>query len=112
MVLPPEDAAAVERNTDIAERIARLWESTLGLESMRSNERGDFVEAAAMLRDEGDMLVAFSAGTHVEKSIGTKSQYCRTEGRPALGWSLKTRVDDRCEEVFKGRTGSSVWPQG
>ena len=68
-VLPPDEAAAVKRNKDIAERIARLWESTLGLESMRSNERGDFAEAAAMLRDEGDMLVAFSAGTNVEKSV-------------------------------------------
>jgi Ca-activated chloride channel family protein len=31
--LPPDEAAAVERNNDIAERIARIWESTLGLES-------------------------------------------------------------------------------
>jgi Ca-activated chloride channel family protein len=68
-VLPPEDAACIDRDTDIAERIAGLWESTLGLESMRSNERGDFVEAAAMLRDEGDLLVAFCEGTNVEKVV-------------------------------------------
>mgnify|MGYP001817674587 FL=1 len=68
-VLPPDEAAAVERNNDIAERIARIWESTLGLESMRSNELGDFAGAAAMVRDEGQILAAFCEGTNLERSV-------------------------------------------
>jgi hypothetical protein len=68
-VLSPDEAAAVERNNDIAERIARIWESTLGLESMRSNELGDFAGAAAMVRDEGQVLAAFCEGTSLERSV-------------------------------------------
>ena len=112
MFLPPKDAAVVERNTDIAERIARLWESTLGLESMRSNERGDFVEAAAMLRDEGDMLVAFSAGTDVEKSV--QQNLLIAQQKVARPWDGRSKRESMiaAKKFSKGEQDHRSEPKG
>ena len=50
-------------------RIARLWESTLGLDAMRLNERGDFAGATGLFRDTYDELGSFAAGMSVEGLI-------------------------------------------
>jgi hypothetical protein len=68
-VVPPAESQAVERDTYVAERIARLWESTVGLEAMRRNERGDFAGAQHVLLDQGSYLQAFAADTACEDAV-------------------------------------------
>ena len=68
-VVPPEESRAVQRDYGIAGRIALLWESTLGLDAMRLNERGDFAAARHMVRDAGETLSMFAAGTDAEIDI-------------------------------------------
>lgn len=87
VVVPPAESHAVERNQDVAERIARLWESTLGLDAMRLNERGDFVAAGALVRDTGDVLASYSIGTSAEESI--------RRNLDAAGRKVRSRWDGR-----------------
>jgi Ca-activated chloride channel family protein len=68
-VVTAAESYAVERDRDVAERIARLWESTMGLDAMRLNEQGDFVAASNLVQDIGEDLALYAAGTAVEGSI-------------------------------------------
>jgi hypothetical protein len=68
-VVPPADARAAERNRRVAERIARLWENTLGLDAMRLNERGDYAAARQLLDDLGGLVSNFAVGTGAEHEI-------------------------------------------
>jgi len=61
--LPPEQSRAVERDRYVAERIARIWESTVGFDAMRINETGDYLGAQNVVTGAFDELVAFSADT-------------------------------------------------
>ena len=69
VAVSPAESLAVDRDRDVAERIARLWESTMGLDAMRLNERGDFIAASSRVREAGADLALYAAGTAVEGSI-------------------------------------------
>lgn len=68
-VVTPAASNAAKRDHNIAERIALLWESTMGLDAMRLNEQGNFIGASSLVRDEGDLLCLYASGTAVEGSI-------------------------------------------
>ena len=108
----PAEAAAVERNNRVAERIARLWESTLGLKSMRSNERGDYVDAVAMLRDEGDMLMSFCEGTAVERNVRRNLQ--AAEQKMASPWDGRSKRESMvaAKKFSKGERDHRSDPKG
>jgi hypothetical protein len=111
-VLPPDEAAAVERNNHVAERIARLWENTLGLESMRSNERGDFAGASAMLRDEGEILAMYSEGTNVEQSVRRNLRHA--ERKVAQPWDGRSKRESMiaAKKFSKGERDHRSTPKG
>jgi Ca-activated chloride channel family protein len=67
--VPPADARAAERNRRVAERIARLWENTLGLDAMRLNERGDYAGARQLLDNSVGLVANFAKGTGAEREI-------------------------------------------
>ena len=68
-VVRPDESLGVARDIEVAERIARLWESTTVLDAMRLNERGDFAGAENLVCAVEDCLGSFSEGTSAEHSI-------------------------------------------
>jgi hypothetical protein len=88
-VVTEAESRATERNASVAERIALLWESTMGLGAMRLNEVGDFLAAGELVRDEGDLLSTFATGTRVEASIRRKLS--ATERRVSSAWDGRSK---------------------
>ena len=68
-VLPPEESKAIERDCVVAERIARLWESTIGFEAMRRNEHGDFAGAQMFVAESAELIGSYAEGTGIEDEI-------------------------------------------
>lgn len=67
--VPSKESRAAKRNLQVAERIARLWQSTVGYDAMRLNEAGDFAAARMTIANVADSLGAFADGTEVAEEI-------------------------------------------
>ena len=68
-VVTPDESSGIARDLEVAERIARLWESTTVLSAMRLNEVGDYAGAENLVRDADAELMPFAAGTNAEHAI-------------------------------------------
>ena len=102
-VVPPEEAAAVERDHRVVRRIADLWEAALAYHAMRYNEEGDFAGAINIYQDNLDKFSAMIRELE-DADIRTRrlSRACRTVGqswhgrskRDALVMSKKMMLND------------------
>ena len=111
-VLPPDEAATVARNNHVAERIARLWESTLGLDAMRLNEQGDFAGASGLVRDVGEVLACYSIGTSAEKSIRRNLQAAEHKVRSRWDGRSKRESMIAAKKFSKGERDHRSDPKG
>ena len=67
--VPPAESRAADRNLDVAERIARLWQSTVGFNAMRLNEAGDFAGARRTISAVCDSMCSFADGTAAARQV-------------------------------------------
>ena len=111
-VVPPAESRAAARNNRVAERIARLWESTLGLDAMRLNEAGDYIGAQMLVRDTSPSLELFAAGTDAEDSI--RRNLSAAEYRVSSRWDGRSKREAMiaAKKFSKGERDHRSGPRG
>ena len=110
--LPPAESRAADRNSKIAERIARLWESTVGFEAMRLNEAGDYVGAQSVVSGVFDELVSFSADTDAQQEISSNLRVA--ERKVASQWDGRSKRESMtaAKKFSKGESDHRSDPRG
>jgi Ca-activated chloride channel family protein len=72
------------RDKKAAERIALLWEASLGFRAMHRNERRDYAGAERLYADSAKAIHAFSRGLDCERQLNKR--VARTRRRVAKQW--------------------------
>ena len=111
-VLPQAESEMADRNREVAERIARLWESTVGFDAMRLNEAGDFIGAQNVVTGVFDDLVAYSAGTDAQQDISSSLRMA--ERKVSQQWDGRSKRESMiaAKKFSKGEQDHRSSPRG